>query len=122
MNSQVKKDLDTKLGEKIKYIKEVDDFLKDLISLKYIGPKEDWEMDYFQILRKWNSYYPSFYDVSGGCYVIHYNGEYTIIDPGYHTLNILRENRIDTRSIQNIIITHNHPDHNGGLIELLDLI
>ena len=102
------KELIKGLKKEIDYVTEVDLFLKDLITPKYIEPKYNSEFSFklvgsFLILRKWNSYYPSFYDVLGGCYVIDFGSRYTLIDPGYKSIKALSDNRIDTRFIDNII-------------------
>ncbi len=124
--NKIKDKIDEKLGSEIKHVSQVDNFLNDLITSKYISPK--YSNNLFSssgkliICRDWNSYYPSFYDVKGGCYVIYYKGKYTVIDPGYRAIRVLFEKKIDTRMIQNVIITHDHADHIGGLRELLDLL
>lgn len=96
------------------------------MTTKYIAPKREIHIPFsngkFIFCRHWNSYYPSYYDIIGGCYVIQYGIKYTIIDPGYKTVKALSGSGIDTRLIENIIITHNHPDHSGGLIELMNLL
>lgn len=126
-NSEIKKIINSKLKDEIDYVTEVDEFLGDLVTPKYISPKffNDFlisDLGSLLILRRWNSYYPSFYNVTGGCYVIRFGSRYIIIDPGYKTVQTLFENNIDTRLIEYIIITHDHPDHVGGLKELLDIL
>lgn len=118
--------LKNKFGREIEYSNQIDELLNDLLTTKYIAPKEDLDSPFFNgrflFCREWNSYYPSFYNVIGGCYVIQHGHKYTLIDPGYKTIKALLDNGIDTRLIENIIITHNHPDHSGGLIELINLL
>ena len=126
-NSEIKIIINSKLKDEIDYVTEVDEFLGDLVTPKYISPKIYHgflisDLGSLLILRKWNSYYPSFYNVTGGCYVIRFGSRYIIIDPGYKTVQTLFENNIDTRLIEYIIITHDHPDHVGGLKELLDIL
>ncbi|KKM22979.1 hypothetical protein LCGC14_1619840 [marine sediment metagenome] len=122
----VQKLLKKKFSKEIKYVNQIDELLNDLLTTKYIAPKHSLEVPFFKgrfiFCREWNSYYPSFYNVIGGCYVIQYGHNYTVIDPGYKTIKALLDNGIDTRLIKNIIITHNHPDHSGGLIELINLL
>lgn len=75
--------------------------------------------------RRWNSWYPSYFDVPGGSYVIimpKYNNrnEAIIIDPGFKSLKILSEDlRIPVTDVTTCIISHNHPDHIGGIFEYL---
>jgi len=71
------------------------------------------------LAREWNSWYPSSFRVSGGCYLFNLNREIFIIDPGFNTLDILIRNNFDIRLIRHIFITHFHPDHFESLTGLL---
>jgi len=73
--------------------------------------------------RRWNSWYPSFYDVEGGCYGIlgvkGVDGDTpgTLIDPGFRALRVMDASDIPLGCLRNCIITHNHPDHAAGIFE-----
>ena len=54
------------------------------------------------LAREWNSWYPSSFRVSGGCYLFNLNREIIIIDPGFNTLDILIKNNFDIRLIRHI--------------------
>lgn len=79
----------------------------------------------FIVARRWNSWYPSFFDVPGGCYAIvapnanSGNRNCAVIDPGFRSLNILRSLGISVRDINVSVVSHNHPDHVGGLFEFI---
>lgn len=77
------------------------------------------------IARRWNSWYPSFFDVPGGCYAIIKNDKHrgdvnvTIIDPGFKCLEVLKGLGVSVADIDTCIVTHNHPDHIGGIFEYM---
>ena len=77
------------------------------------------------IARRWNSWYPSFFDVPGGCYVVTSPAQKnqpcssTVIDPGFKCLSVLRDLGVAIQDIGSCVMSHNHPDHIGGLLELL---
>lgn len=88
----------------------------------------------FIIARKWNSWYPSFFDTIGGCYVfipckkntdakknIEYPGV-IVIDPGFKFIETIRNYGIGIFDIGTVVVTHFHTDHMAGLIEFLTLI
>lgn len=77
------------------------------------------ETNFLILAREWNSWYPSAYKVVGGCYFFNINNEIIIIDPGFNTLEIIRNNYLDIRLIRHVIVTHFHPDHFENLIKLL---
>jgi len=59
-NSEIKKIINSKLKDEIDYVTEVDEFLGDLITPKYISPKfnRDFlisDLGSLLILRQWNS-------------------------------------------------------------------
>lgn len=89
----------------------------------------------FIIARKWNSWYPSYFDTEGGCYAFllpdmerlgitnHVRKPSAIvIDPGFKFLDTLRPYGVDVLDIGAIIVTHYHMDHMAGLVEFLTLI
>ena len=69
--------------------------------------------------RQWNSWYPSSFELVGGCYFFNINQEIIIIDPGFKTLDIIKEKNLDIRLIRYIFVTHFHPDHFENLIKLI---
>lgn len=79
----------------------------------------------FVIARRWGSWYPSLFNVEGGCYAIvtrQKEQNVTVIDPGFNflaTLNYVLP--IEAQDIRNIIVTHFHPDHAAGLEQFLTL-
>ncbi|KKN05374.1 hypothetical protein LCGC14_1088050 [marine sediment metagenome] len=77
------------------------------------------KQNFLILAREWNSWYPSSFQVSGGCYLFNLNREIIIIDPGFNTFDILIRNNFDIRLIRHIFITHFHPDHFESLTGLL---
>lgn len=80
----------------------------------------------FIVARRWNSFYPTFFDVFGGGYIIRCmsrtNESLIVIDPGFNFFSILRSLALDPRRIKAVILTHNHPDHTGNLDEFFTLM
>jgi CheY-like chemotaxis protein len=90
---------------------------KPNFTLKYKEPL-------FIIARRWNSWYPSFFDVPGGAYAIvgqKIKGlkKIAIIDPGFKFLSVTNSLGISVSEMESCVITHNHPDHLGGIFEFL---
>lgn len=79
----------------------------------------------FIVGRRWNSWYPSFFDVPGGAYAIicpeddDGNKPTAVIDPGFKFLRVFRELGISVANISACVISHNHPDHIGGIFEFI---
>lgn len=83
------------------------------------------------VARKWNSWYPTYFDADGGCYAVLTSDQETnkakncgviVIDPGFQFMGILRRMaNIETEDIKKVIVTHYHPDHVAGLIEFATL-
>jgi CheY-like chemotaxis protein len=75
------------------------------------------------VARRWNSWYPSFFDVDGGAYAIlgakakDSRCRAVLIDPGFKALRVLNRLGISAASLDTCIVTHNHPDHVGGFFE-----
>ena len=107
----------------IKALKERSKVREDLLEkiVKSNDPLDNFiDPDNFLILsREWNSWYPSTFKISGGCYFFNINGEVIIIDPGFNTLKNIIDNDLDIRLIRYIFVTHFHPDHYVSLSKLL---
>lgn len=80
----------------------------------------------FVVARRWNSWYPSFFDVPGGSYAMVFpmcketrRNRISVIDPGFRFLKILGELGLSVQDIETCIVTHNHPDHMGGVFEYI---
>ena len=79
----------------------------------------------FVVARRWNSWYPSFFNVPGGCYALtepplrNVHPKVAIIDPGFRCLDVLSRLGVSVKDIASCIITHNHPDHVAGIFELM---
>lgn len=54
------------------------------------------------------------------CYVLHYNNEVIIIDPGKNATKIAKYVE-DTEKVVAIVLTHGHFDHIGAVDDLVDL-
>lgn len=81
---------------------------------------------YFVVARRWNSWYPSFFDVPGGCYAVLCpvclnieRNRVIVIDPGFRFLEVLATLGISVKDIETCIVSHNHPDHIGGAFEYI---
>jgi hypothetical protein len=109
-------------------------FLKELLKGNYAFLRSYLQGELrFGVARSWNSWYPSYFNVKGGCYVLipgdwkPDNNEETnketsigviVIDPGFNFIDILRETyQIEPQDITTVIVTHFHPDHMVGLLE-----
>ncbi|MBI4877841.1 MAG: response regulator [Acidobacteria bacterium] len=77
------------------------------------------------VARRWNSWYPSFFHVKGGAYaVLGVPAEGNripgvLIDPGFRALDVLGSLGVPVSCLDTCIVTHNHPDHVGGVFEYL---
>ncbi len=75
--------------------------------------------------RRWNSWYPSFFDADGGAYAVlcPRSGDgrlqAAVVDPGFSFLRILGGLGVSIRDMVSCIVTHNHPDHVGGVFEYI---
>lgn len=107
--------------------KAKNDFMKELLTGKMLSQAYySREGTQFIIARKWNSWYPSFFKVDGGCYMIlpetTEEKKVIVIDPGFRFLEIIRKlHKVEPNDIDSIIVSHLHPDHLSGLIEFCTL-
>jgi hypothetical protein len=117
------------IGEINKRTKLLDDIVRNKIVRPVSGKYEPFLR--FVIARKWNSWYPSYFNTHGGCYAfitrdstknVKDNSGVIVIDPGFDFLRILRRNYgIEPYDLRTVIVSHYHPDHTMGLFELLTL-
>ena len=108
-------------------------FLKELVrgTYAYVRSYLPGELS-FGIARRWNSWYPSYFDVEGGCYVLipgdldPHNPDnekdtrigVVVVDPGFKFMDVLRADyQIEPRDVSTVVVTHFHPDHMSGLLE-----
>ena len=78
------------------------------------------------VARRWNSWYPSIFSIIGGAYAIVGGGgnassapPVAVIDPGFQFMRAFTELGLPWQDLDTCVITHNHPDHMGGLFELM---
>ncbi len=128
LNSNIKKD---EINLFIKFIQDLflkrlkirslnrESLLEKILESSYPIEPFPKKQNLLILAREWNSWYPSSFRVSGGCYLFNLNREIIIIDPGFNTLDILIKNNFDIRLIRHIFITHFHPDHFESLTGLL---
>jgi DNA-binding response OmpR family regulator/ribonuclease BN (tRNA processing enzyme) len=112
-----------------KAVKERESFLTDNFKQSVLSATstryKKIQNPVFVVARRWNSWYPSYFNVPGGSYVIimpEFNGknDVIIIDPGFKSLKVLSDLlKISIADISTCIISHNHPDHLGGIFEYL---
>lgn len=81
----------------------------------------------FVVLRRWQSYnpkvpHPSRAQVRGGGYLLFWNENGIVIDPGFDFIQNLYDEGFSIDDIDAVIVTHAHPDHDGDLLNLLMLI
>ena len=93
--------------------------LKQIIKSDYPLTNFPNKENFLILAREWNSWYPSSFNVAGGCYFFNVNEEIYIIDPGFNTLDFIVEKNLDLRLIRHIFITHFHPDHFENLTKIL---
>ncbi len=111
------------MNNRIEELKKRSEYREKLLEqiVKTSNPIDNFRdpNNYLVLAREWNSWYPSTFQVSGGCYFFNLNEEIIIIDPGFNTLEKIIEHQLDVRLIRHIFITHFHPDHFNNLSKLL---
>ena len=112
-------DNDEKINKLINRSKNREDLLENIVQNSRPIINFQNEKNFLVLAREWNSWYPSTLKVMGGCYFFNINGEIIVIDPGFNTLDIIRNNNLDIRLIRHIFVTHFHPDHFESLTTLL---
>jgi CheY-like chemotaxis protein len=83
------------------------------------------------VARRWNSWYPSVFPVIGGAYAIvgslgsarpgnvPSKSPVALIDPGFQFMKAFTGMGIPWEDLDCCVITHNHPDHMGGIYEFM---
>jgi phosphoribosyl 1,2-cyclic phosphodiesterase len=108
-------------------IKDRTEFMNDFVEGRLLTTRPIFESNtpLFAVARRWNSWYPSYFEVEGGCYALiskEKKPNVTVIDPGFGFMNTLRRTlRVEPQDIQNIVVTHFHPDHMAGLVQFITL-
>lgn len=78
------------------------------------------------IAKRWSSFYPTFFNVFGGGYIIRCmsrtNESLIVVDPGFNFFSTMKSLALDPRCIKSVVLTHNHPDHTGNLDEFFTLM
>jgi len=111
--------IDKEMEELITLSEDKENFLEILARNDDLIEYYPQEINYMVLGRVWNSWYPSSFNIVGGCYFFNINGEVIIIDPGFNAIDILKRNKVDLRLIRHLIVTHFHPDHFESLTRLL---
>ncbi len=106
--------------DKISKVSELrENLLNEIMANNDIFPVKKNPINFLVFGREWNSWYPSLLNVQGGCYFFNINEEIVIIDPGFGTLQLIKNNNLDLRQIHHVFVTHYHPDHCEQLIKIL---
>ncbi|RLA96762.1 MAG: hypothetical protein DRG83_17050, partial [Deltaproteobacteria bacterium] len=89
------------------------------------GPNE--VLDKLVVLRRWQSFNPKIprpkkQKVSGGGYLLLWQGRGIAIDPGYGFIQNLYDEGFSVEDIDAILITHSHPDHDDELSTFLTML
>lgn len=83
--------------------------------------KDEMNTDYFQVLRRWNSYTPIINSRRGGGYFLRVDGVGIVIDPGFNFIKNYRESGNYFRDIDIVLISHAHDDHTADMESILNL-
>jgi len=116
-------------------IENREDELEQLLKQDIFSSREEPKNTTFIVARRWNSWYPSYFDVAGGGSYLILTGKahpddkseppkkpkVILVDPGYGFLTIVRSLGINAEDIDTVIITHFHPDHMNGIFEYMNL-
>jgi tetratricopeptide (TPR) repeat protein len=97
--------------------------------LSFIDEKsdeKDEEKDYFQVLRRWNSYTPiiadNYHISKGGGYFLKVDGQGIVIDPGFNFIDNFKGAGHFFDEIDTVLVSHAHNDHTADLESILTLL
>lgn len=89
-------------------------------------PGKDENKDYFQVLRRWNSYTPiiadSYHISKGGGYFFKVGGKGIVIDPGFNFIENFKGKDHLFNEIDTVLVSHAHNDHTADLESILTLL
>jgi len=97
--------------------------------LSFIDEKSDEkddEKDYFEVLRRWNSYTPiiadNYHISKGGGYFLKVDGQGIVIDPGFNFIDNFKGAGHLFDEIDTVLVSHAHNDHTADLESILTLL
>jgi len=116
-------------------VEKREDELKQFLRRDIFTGRKEPDDTTFLVARRWNSWYPSYFDIEGGGSYLILTAEahpddkskppkkprVILVDPGYGFLTVVWSLGINTEDIDTVIITHFHPDHMNGIFEYMSL-
>ncbi|WDP91839.1 MAG: tetratricopeptide repeat protein [Desulfobacter sp.] len=99
------------------------------IFLKFVDENPTFEKNpdnYFEVLRRWNSYTPiiadNYHISKGGGYFLKINGMGIVVDPGFNFIDNFKGRKHFFKEIDAVFISHAHNDHTSDLESILTLL
>jgi len=120
------KDLFSKVINQTKHIYSISNSKKSGF-LEFLKPNNSPEsVNYFEVLRRWNSYTPivadNYHISKGGGYFLKINGNGIVIDPGLNFIENFKGQGHLFEEIDMVLISHSHNDHTADLESILALL
>ncbi len=110
---------------KDKALENQKNFLEFLTETDNKKNKENGE-NYFQVLRRWNSYTPiiadNYHISKGGGYFINIAGKGIVVDPGFNFIDNFKGSGHLFSDIDAVITSHAHNDHTSDIESILALL